>query len=88
MDTDSGSSDVDTGGGSSDVDTDSGSSDDETGGGSSDVDTDSGNSDQSVKVRLHFFAAGCPTGCTTVCIYTVSQKKTRHQTLVHNFPKC
>ena len=21
-------------------------------------------------------------------IYTVSQKKTRHQTLVHNFPKC
>ena len=23
-----------------------------------------------------------------VCTYTVSQKKTRHQTLAHNFPKC
>ena len=22
------------------------------------------------------------------CMYTVSQKKTRHQTLAHNFPKC
>ena len=24
----------------------------------------------------------------TLCIYTVSQKKTRHQTHAHNFPKC
>jgi len=23
-----------------------------------------------------------------IYIYTVSQKKTRHQTLAHNFPKC
>jgi len=28
-------------------------------------------------------------GCVCVCyFYTVSQKKTRHQTLAHNFPKC
>ena len=40
---------------------------------------------------------GPPTGITHRChcdfnsgieLYTVSQKKARHQTLAHNFPKC